>query len=1391
LPELPVVARRYALTLVSAVLLAGMLSAPLAAQMRPLYSGVMVSVTPAKTSDTVIANGALDSVSFTVKNTGSVADKFNVWKTCTTISCPTSANPNPPGPFSLSVNASVTVWVKFYHPTSPVSGSVQLTAADTADMVERTGTTTVLGSPAGPLPVVDLSPFNANNQDVARCAASCFAASYAQGTVPYFSLDTPRNVTLVYRGDRVAAQPFVQVNVTHGGNSGNLPNAFYLEVKKADGSLITFLNGETKLRFTAPSTSTYRLAGQFDAANNSMSTTGVYPITIIVGAEYSGGTAETWDSTTVIVVNEAGSPIARGWTVAGIQHLYVQSDGTVLITDGTGSAVHFTGGPNTFTSPVGEFSQLTFNGSYYFRKYPDSTTVTFASNGDEQSVADRWGTTTRVRYTSNKVDRILDPTDTTKVIQFSYGSYGLSGITDPGSRTTSVSVDASGRLTSITDPDDVSTNFGYEGCLRLSTITDRRGNTTTLGYDSQAGTLASSAAPSIQVVNTDGSLTNAAPTTQYAAWQKVGVPYSSTSGTPFSSVLASQAEGSVTDPGGHATTFTVNSFGQPLVVTDALGSTTTATYSAGLPNTVTYPTGGTDTTSYYNGQVTYRHPAGGPRTWYHYSGWADVPDSIYGDLPTIRQYVSSPGRVDSLRIGGSQLRRFTYTSDGRVHDEANAGDTVIARHSYSGAYLDHSRDSLPGGRLTYYYQDGFGRDTAVAAPQLRTRITHYDVLNRAVAAYDSAGATPTASYYGAATLDSVKDAKSQTYRFAYNALGWLTQRMDPAGATDTSKYSRDGEIRLWTNRRGQQVQFTYDALHRPVSKSGTNTTTEAWSYSSNQRVLTATSPVDTETTYLSVSGQPDSTLTTMAGQNFWRRYWYTAARFTDSVCISGGGITFMARKYHYSTAGTVDSIVLNALTTAVSTNANGVPVGRAFPSGQQVTYQSNPMNDLSQSYTGAPYDTSVVLSVAYDSLGRVSKQGFGVSRTGRQFSYDAVGRLVADSTLRYLGTPPQYCSGNPEPPVDDYGNGCIDNGWYTNSGTTYGYDAVGNRTDQGGTYGSANRITAFASCTYGTDADGNVTARACSGQTVTFYWSAESRLDSATVAGQRLAFKYDALGRLVRKDTSGVVERYFLWDGDNLLAELTGAATGKVAEYSYYGTDRLHALILGTTPYYAHQDAVGNTVALSDTVLRRTYGFDEWGNLASGADRLPFSGVDRARWKGALWLGPELDVYYMRGRWYEPVTGRFLSEDPLGLAAGVNPYVYAADDPVDGTDPSGLDEGWPDWLETVWNTLAGGGVSIIVGAEICVRLGMCQGPPNTPRLENPGLHGRTVTEVIADDKSKKGKRSKDNWGYTSADEMFGGGGFRDRLMQVLSDIAAYLSFWNTSNTLLGALEMVD
>ncbi len=171
----------------------------------------------------------------------------------------------------------------------------------------------------------------------------------------------------------------------------------------------------------------------------------------------------------------------------------------------------------------------------------------------------------------------------------------------------------------------------------------------------------------------------------------------------------------------------------------------------------------------------------------------------------------------------------------------------------------------------------------------------------------------------------------------------------------------------------------------------------------------------------------------------------------------------------------------------------------------------------------------------------------------------------------------------------------MDDSAYCNPGSyapdsTHGasYDALGNRTDSSGSYGAGSRIQAWGGCAYSTDADGNVTQRACAGDTVNFRWTADGHLDSLLkVGGPTIVFTYDPSGRLIRRDSAGAVRSNFLWQGSNLLAELGPAGTSRLGEYSYYaGLDRLHAWRGVSAPYdttllYAHEDGLGNVRGLS------------------------------------------------------------------------------------------------------------------------------------------------------------------------------------------------------------------
>ncbi|HEX5387128.1 MAG TPA: RHS repeat-associated core domain-containing protein [Gemmatimonadales bacterium] len=1250
----------------------------------PISSGpASVTVTPDNGAGLErAASSTANSETFTVRNTGSSPITYAL--TCGAtgqVTCVTTAL----GFVTIAASASAPVSVNYNAGTTGL-GTLTLTATGGGASDAGSYTVKVVNPPS--VSVVGV-PFD--DQDLGRCAVGCFQAGAAQSTTPYFSLGAPRAVTLVYRQDRAHPRPFIHADVQDvSAPSAGVPVRYWLQAQ-LDGAQVTFVNGEQTLRFSYPGgfpPAKVRLGGQFDG--NGLSN-GVHALTVTVTAEYSsGGTIQTTQAASLTGVNEGPSAIAHGWTLGGIQRLRFQTTGAVLLTDGAGSAVVFgKNGSGQYVSPTGEFSQLVAEKSGttitgYTRRFADSTRVWFDVSGKMTKVTDAFTNATLIGYDgSGRVQTITDPM--TRAVTLGYDANGLHTITDPGGRVTTVTVQSTKLLTAITDPDGRSTGYGYDTHQRLATITNRAGNVTTVGYG-EGWELATVTAPAVTVF---GSGTPQAPVTQVRAWQVAGVPFAATATTPFAPPGSDTVYASITEPGAAVARMTVDRWGQPLRQINATGDTTKVSYdSYGLVSTVILPTyTATEADSVLhaaNGLTQWMAGAGRPGVSVRYGPYAQ-PDSIYGaptdSVPVQRPYVGVNGRIDSIRVAGTIRQRTTYDSRGRVDSIVDGKQQFVVRYHYDAASGNVDTVTTPGGLKTAVSYDAFGRPTTVKAPGVATQTTYYSNLNRVDSVKTSDGGTGrTVRYsYDALFLRSVTDPKGQVDSLFYNALGWTTSERDPAGGVLQSAYSLDGDLKQWTNRRGQAITLSYDALHRPTQKSGTNTDLVTWSYSApSARFVTVASPVSTETTYLNVRGQADSAKTVTAGQTFWRRYRYRRTGQVVTDTISGGGIAnWQARQYAYDAkTALLKSIQVGSQLTAFRRDTNLDVQATALPGGETDSTTLGPLRSPLDERTTAPYAATTDRLFSLDRGYRVQQQFKNLTPAqGRFFQYDSLGQLVSGADKHWTGALPGNCLNL----VFGYNCQQSGTGWTTDNATTYSYDLAGNRTSQGGTYGAANRITAMNGCTYSTDADGNVTGRTCPGApalTATFAWTAEGQLRSATSGGQTTTFDYDAGGRLMEVDSAGIVYRRFLWEGPTLLAHLSGTATAKRAEYSYYpGLDALQAVVRNDTLFFAHTDGVGSVIALTDVqkTVQRTFAYDDWGLGTGGTDAGGFGGTDRPRWQGALWMSVAGgDLYYMRARWYEPQTGRFLSEDPAGLAGGLNAYTFADDDPVNGSDPSGM-----------------------------------------------------------------------------------------------------------------------
>jgi len=228
---------------------------------------------------------------------------------------------------------------------------------------------------------------------------------------------------------------------------------------------------------------------------------------------------------------------------------------------------------------------------------------------------------------------------------------------------------------------------------------------------------------------------------------------------------------------------------------------------------------------------------------------------------------------------------------------------------------------------------------------------------------------------------------------------------------------------------------------------------------------------------------------------------------------------------------------------------------------------------------------------------------------------------------------------------------------------TWSYDAAGNRSDT--VTDNLNRPTSINGVTTTSDLVGN---RLSLGS-LTYGWDVVNRLISY---GSVATYAYRADGMRVSKTVSGTTTKYF-YDGQMGVEDQEG--TSAVTDYGLgsRGIDYIAKTSGGTTtvgfPLY---DAHGNMTAClfrsgTSFSLGNQRSFDAWGLIRQGTT----TGDPKGRYCASLGhkQDDESGLVYMRARYYEPSSGRFLNRDLCG--SGLNWYVYCGDDPVGRVDISG------------------------------------------------------------------------------------------------------------------------
>ncbi len=215
---------------------------------------------------------------------------------------------------------------------------------------------------------------------------------------------------------------------------------------------------------------------------------------------------------------------------------------------------------------------------------------------------------------------------------------------------------------------------------------------------------------------------------------------------------------------------------------------------------------------------------------------------------------------------------------------------------------------------------------------------------------------------------------------------------------------------------------------------------------------------------------------------------------------------------------------------------------------------------------------------------------------------------------------------------------------------------------------------------YTYDANGNLETVAPAATptlpTLSYEWDAADRLVGmdrfvSPTETRRTEFLYNGEGSRVGKKEllNGTLQSdiRYIYGGTGVLQKRS--ADGGTVLKTFTGQGELDYTTTPAAPRYYTRDHLGSVreVVADDGTLLARYDYKPYGErtLVSGTFEASkgFTGHDYL---------PESGIILTLYRGYDPLTGRWLSPDPIAEAGGMNIYGYVGGDPVNAVDPLGL-----------------------------------------------------------------------------------------------------------------------
>ncbi|MBI4846533.1 MAG: tetratricopeptide repeat protein [Candidatus Omnitrophica bacterium] len=905
------------------------------------------------------------------------------------------------------------------------------------------------------------------------------------------------------------------------------------------------------------------------------------------------------------------------------------------------------------------------------------------------TVTDTRGRVTIYEYDTGSITRIIDSNAGETLYMYDL-SYRHTGKRDVNGNITLWTNDPYGNCTGIRESfygQPITTMSYHPKFHKIETITDAKGRITTYTYD-EKGNLKTKDEP-----GTGGSRANT--TYNYDGYGNLT---------------------KVTDPEGIETNYEYDAYGNVTKIIDGEGSYVEYEYDAANNLTKSRSGDAAHTTE--------------PWIIYEYDGRSRLKITRYPDASYEQYTYDNNGNILTFRDANGHISTYAYNRLNQCIYEEDA-ENKITQYEYDA--FDNVTKIIrnTGGRdiiTRMEYDDHYNRVTKVIDPE--QEITEYDYTGTAPILYNNEYAimrkyksdgTPlaveTRIYDRWYQLKEIHDGLNQITRFDYDKTGNLISLEDPK--THKTIYDFDPNANVCikeTNPLQKQINYTYYKNAKLKSKTDSKNQTINYEYDLAGRLEKISYPDASSVEYQynqygKISQVIDSRgLTTYFYDNRGRLTQVDGPQANDNV------------SYTYDHVGNRSTMTVAVEGTYNYTYYdNNLPYTITNPQNQTTTFTYDMANRcVRMEYANGTktewsyYDNDNIQSLTVKNLGQQILSGYA-------YEYNTLNQLVKvtdkdNNTYNYV-----YDDAGQLLHEDkkDAGNAGI----YFRD---YGYDITGNRMaenrdGQNITYVSndwnqiISRTSSSESISYQYDDNGNLTREISSvSGTKTYSYDYENRLSTVSSPQSTVNYSYSGDGRRISSNTNGTVVKY-IYDAMVPVAERDSAGV-TLAAYTKIpgapgGIGGLISSTDGTNTVYYHCAHLGNVNQITDATgaVIQTHDYDAFGNIVSQSGFLTNAYSYKTKEYSA-----NTGLVYFGARYYDSLTGRFITADPLGMVDGTNVYLYCGNDPINIYDPYGecwTDINWKTFGLGVFGILSGigefgGGIAMLSVPEANVFLGI-------------------------------------------------------------------------------------